>query len=221
MSGTLNWTVTVLTLTVSVWGAYTAYDASKAKQPFDKHSAVAQSFQSEINSAQKRGDDEKVSKLRIEYEVYESDWRKSQLLAERLNVGRTIGFTIIPTAERLEIVSLFSNISSINRSAVLSIQEQADISFLSENYDSAIQGYGALTRQNPNNVYAAYYGAIAVINAKAEESETQIPKSEIESILNSLKVIERKAGNTAIALNEIKKLEINLEQELLLTNGFK
>jgi hypothetical protein len=58
-----------------VWGAYTADEAMKIKQPLDVHTEVVKSYQGQIASAKARKDQPAVARLQIEYETYEEQWR--------------------------------------------------------------------------------------------------------------------------------------------------
>jgi hypothetical protein len=58
-----------------LWGAYTAHEAMKLKQPLDEHTEVVKSYQGQIASAKARKDLPVVVRLQIEYETYEEQWR--------------------------------------------------------------------------------------------------------------------------------------------------
>ena len=60
---TITMTLAIVGGIAGPWGAYTAYDSSKFKQPFDEHSEIAKSFAAQIDSAEKRNDLEEVSQL--------------------------------------------------------------------------------------------------------------------------------------------------------------
>ncbi len=64
------------------WGAYTAYDALKFKQPFDEHDQVAKSYLAQITSAEKRNDKGEVTRIRLLYETYEEKWRAARRIAQ-------------------------------------------------------------------------------------------------------------------------------------------
>ena len=59
-------------------GAYTAYDASKFKQPFDEHDQLAKSYVAQIISAEKRNDINEVTRVRLLYEAFEEKWRAAR-----------------------------------------------------------------------------------------------------------------------------------------------
>ena len=65
-----------------VWGAYTAYDASKNKQPLDEHEQIAESFKSQISSADRRNDEKEVRRVSLLYERYEERWRAARHVAK-------------------------------------------------------------------------------------------------------------------------------------------
>ncbi len=61
-----------------LWGAYTAYDASKFKQPFDEREQMVKSFTSQISSAEKRKDNKEAVRVSLLYEKYEEKWRAAR-----------------------------------------------------------------------------------------------------------------------------------------------
>ncbi|MEK6765089.1 MAG: hypothetical protein AABY49_02520 [Planctomycetota bacterium] len=65
-----------------LWGAYTAHDASKFKQPFDEHDEISKSFISQISSAEKRNDNTDVIRVRLIYEKFEERWRTARQIAK-------------------------------------------------------------------------------------------------------------------------------------------
>jgi hypothetical protein len=66
-------------------GAYVSYDNTEFKQTFDKHISMANSFQSQIASAEKRKDHKEANRIRIAYEEFEEAWRKSQILVGKID----------------------------------------------------------------------------------------------------------------------------------------
>lgn len=74
-------TVAVVGAVAGIWGAYTAYDASKFKQPFDEHHQAAKSFLSQIASAEARKDRQEIIRVRLLYERFEEGWRGARQIA--------------------------------------------------------------------------------------------------------------------------------------------
>jgi hypothetical protein len=64
-----------------IWASYTAYDASKFKQPFDERDHMAASFNAQIASAESRKDRKEVLRVRTLYEQYEEGWRDMRRVA--------------------------------------------------------------------------------------------------------------------------------------------
>ena len=65
-----------------LWGAYTGYDASKFKQPFDEHDQLAKSYVAEITSAEKRNDINEVTRVRLLYEAFEEKSRAAKQIVQ-------------------------------------------------------------------------------------------------------------------------------------------
>src|SRR5450759_2816877 len=68
----------IIAAVAGIWGAYTNYDASKFKQPFDEHGQAVKSFQSQIASAEARKDNKEVIRVRLFYERFEEGWRDAR-----------------------------------------------------------------------------------------------------------------------------------------------
>ncbi|EGR2186103.1 hypothetical protein P3551_23665 [Vibrio parahaemolyticus] len=214
MSTILNWSVTLGTLVVSIWGAYTAYDASKAKQHLDDHSSIVKSFQNEIESASKRKDNKKVEQLRYDYEKYESDWREGRIVKAQLKIARIDGFSSISIEERESILNAYMGISKPYRDVAFSSQELGDISFINGQVEFAVKAYSQALIEDPNNTMAAIYGASAIVSALESNPKNDIPKPEIESFLQALQKVDKESSDAVFATIKLDGLERKLEQEL-------
>lgn len=214
MSTKLNWSVTLVTLAVSVWGAYTAFDASKAKQHLDEHSSIVKSFQSEIESASKRNDSKKVEQLRYDYEKYESDWRSGQLVKAQIKTLRIDGFSSISSEERDSIIKNYMGISQPYRDVAFSSQELGDISFINGQVEFAVKAYSQALIEDPNNTLAAIYGANAIVSALESTPKNEISKPEIESFLQALQKVDKSSMEAIFVTTKLDGLERKLEQEL-------
>jgi hypothetical protein len=82
-----NLRLPIIGAVAGIWGAYTAYDASKFKQPFDIHDKTVNSFHSQIASAEARKDTAEIVRIRLSYEKFEEDWRSARYW------GHVIGVT--------------------------------------------------------------------------------------------------------------------------------
>lgn len=74
--------IAIVGCVAGLWGAYTAHDASKFKQPFDEHDEISKSFTSQISSAEKRNDKTEVIRVRLSYEKFEESWRTARQIAK-------------------------------------------------------------------------------------------------------------------------------------------
>ena len=70
-----------------LWGAYTAHQSAQYQQPFSKHSAIQASFENQIASAERRGDEKELQRLRKSFERYEEGWRESLKIATLVDVA--------------------------------------------------------------------------------------------------------------------------------------
>ncbi len=215
MSTKLNWYVTLITLAVSSWGAYTAYDASKAKQHLDEHGSLVKSFQSEIDSATKRGDKDKVQKLRVEYEEFESNWRKTKLVKAQVQQLRVIGFDVAPTVDKASIVQGYMSIPSPYREVAFTPQELGDIYFIEGNYGTAVKAYYQAYSDDPDNKEALIYGADAMVSALSLEPKGNISSQVIQSFLLGLRNVDTSSDKGTFVAPKIKDLESKLEQQLI------
>ncbi|HEX4025684.1 MAG TPA: hypothetical protein VHX52_13430 [Steroidobacteraceae bacterium] len=77
-----TWASVIATAALGAWSEYTAHEALRLKQPLDKHTEMVRSYQGEIASAQSRKDLHAVTRLRVEYEKYEEQWRTVESVAE-------------------------------------------------------------------------------------------------------------------------------------------
>lgn len=94
-----------------VWGAYTAYDSSKFKQPFDEREQMVNSFTSQIASAEKRNAPEEVVRIRLELEKYEESWRSVRLLANLVKPIEELTVAILSDGQTETVRQLLSGIS--------------------------------------------------------------------------------------------------------------
>jgi len=130
------------------WGAYTAYDAARFKQPFDEHDQIGKSYVAQIASAEKREDKAEITRVRILYEIYEEKWRAARKIAQ-----------IVAPIESLATVSL-------------TLEERSNLSTL---LDRTIEGPSQpwLSRKTLGAAYLAtkdFKGAAAQLSVAAQEN---------------------------------------------------
>lgn len=174
-----------------LWGAYTAHDAAKFKEPFFRHEKIAKSFHSQIESAEKRKDNEEVARVRITYEQFEESWRASKKLTALVFPIDSLASFTLPRA----------NIDQI-RQLVASIEKQPGLAEHQERilgsahlvlgeYKEALRRYNIAekTSQNEADIYtlqAAAYAGLA-----DEESN---PQKRDEAHRQAVKLIELAAS---------------------------
>lgn len=77
-----TWILSAIGAVAGLWGAYTVWDASKFRQPFDEREQMAASFRGQIESAEKRKDEPEVKRIRVRYEQFEEGWRAGRKVAQ-------------------------------------------------------------------------------------------------------------------------------------------
>lgn len=111
-------TIAIIGAISGIWGAYTAYDASKFKQPFDEHSQIANSFQSQINSAEKRKYKNEINRVRVAYEKFEEDWRSARKITDLVAPIETLATATLDKKQVSELKSLLVSASNMNELSV-------------------------------------------------------------------------------------------------------
>lgn len=91
-----------------IWGAYASYETLKFKQPIDEHIAIAQSYLSQIDSAEKRKDEKEVKRIRSLYESFEERWRSAREIAVLVSPIEKLITTKLSTEQTKKIGKLLS-----------------------------------------------------------------------------------------------------------------
>jgi hypothetical protein len=92
-----------------LWGAYTAHDAAKFKQPFDERGQMASSFQSQIASAEKRKDAKEVLRVRVLYERFEEGWREGRKIIGLVAPVEALASTSLNNSDLAQLNELMSS----------------------------------------------------------------------------------------------------------------
>lgn len=138
------------------FGAYTAWQANKFRQPLDKHQQVAMSFKDQISSAEHRGDNSNANIVRIEYEKYEKSWRDSQFL-ERVTASiRSLDMENITETKRTEISNALNKITNSYAVTTASPEAFGAAYYALGEYKKAAEQLGVALATNPsdNNIRA-------------------------------------------------------------------
>jgi tetratricopeptide (TPR) repeat protein len=106
--------VAIIGAVAGIWGAYTAYDASKFKQPFDEHGQIVNSFSLQIASAEARKDSKEVIRVRLLFEKFEEGWRDARKIAGLVAPLESLASTNLNTKDVATVKTLLSSASAGN-----------------------------------------------------------------------------------------------------------
>ncbi len=155
MNSTSNYIIAILALigaTAGIWGAYTVHTAMGPPQSIEKHLALQASFNKQIESAQKRGDTDEVSRLRSNYESYEEGWRES------IKIGTLVEVAYQSNPEDIDeyskaAISLWTQNAIVRTSGWLTYNSSlvGKAWFISGEYLKAFRAFKLAENQDPKN----------------------------------------------------------------------
>lgn len=171
--------VSLVGASAGLWGAYTAHDAARFKQPFDEHGQLANSFQLQIASAEKRKDAKEVARVRLLYEKFEEGWREGRKIAGIVASFETLASTRLSEKDLAELNKLIS--SSPNKSDLNLPQKTLGAAYLAlGQYDNAIQHLKvASTNTNDAKTFALQSVAFGEL---AKDAPTEASKNKYENL---------------------------------------
>lgn len=97
-----------------LWGAFTAHEAAKFKQPFDEHDQIVASFEKQIGSAEKRRDHKEILRVRIAFEKFEENWRRGREIAGLVAPVEALAVNMLDAQQLAELKLLFSEESMLS-----------------------------------------------------------------------------------------------------------
>ncbi|NMG77152.1 hypothetical protein [Aromatoleum diolicum] len=130
--------VAIIGAVAGLWGAYTAYDASKFKQPFDEHGQAAKSFHSQIASAEARRDSKEIIRVRLLYEKFEEGWRDARKIAELVSPLESLASANLNIGDVAAVKALLASASAEN-SLQLSSKTLGAAYFAAGDYENAVR----------------------------------------------------------------------------------
>ncbi len=147
-----------------LWGAYTAYDASKFKQPFDEHEQIVKSFTSQISSAEKRKDDKEVIRISLLYEKYEEKWRAARQVVKIIEPFENLATYSLSPNESKSLRQLLATVSSGESDLPIPTKTLGAAYLALGDYRRAVAQLNVVSSNNDSNTYAlkaAAYGGLA------------------------------------------------------------
>jgi hypothetical protein len=130
--------VAVIGAVAGIWGAYTAYDASKFKQPFDEHGQAVNSFRLQISSAEARKDSKEVIRVRLLYEKFEESWRDARRITGLVSSVESLASANLNNKDEAAVKALLASTSAEN-SPQLSPKTLGAAYFAVGDYENAVR----------------------------------------------------------------------------------
>jgi tetratricopeptide (TPR) repeat protein len=192
-----------------LWGAFTVHDSAQFKQPLDKHTVMAKSFTDQIHSVSKRNDKPETIRLRKEYEKFEENWRKEQMVVAVIESSLSLPPNEVPESQK-QLVS--SWLSEINIGLSLGLNDanmMADALFIAGDYQKAVDAYKTGLLQNPSSGenligQARSYGYLSLA-----ETNPELQKLWHKEAVNSVMTVISLPSKDSITLTNGADLELN------------
>jgi len=148
-----------------LWGAYTAYDASKFKQPFEQRKQIVKSFTSQISSAEGRKDNKEVIRVSLLLEKYEEKWRAARHVAKLIEPFENLEIYSLDPIERKKLRQLLAIISDVKNDVLLPPKTLGADYLALGDYHRAVAQLKVASSHNDdmtaNALQAAAYGYLA------------------------------------------------------------
>lgn len=172
------------------WGAYTAYDASKFKQPFDEHDQVAKSYLAQITSAENRKDATEVTRVRLLYEGFEEKWRAGRQIAQLVAPIESLAVTQLTLAQSQNLKGLVKKASEGSSQPSLPPKTLGAAYFAIKDFEGAVAQFNAAGSKNDDPKIlalkaAAYSELAATVSDNA--AKTNYETAAVESYSRALK----------------------------------
>lgn len=157
------------------WGAYTAFDASKFKQPFFEHQQIAKSFLAEVASAEARKDAPEATRIRLRYEQFEERWRASMQIAQIVAPVESLSVSQLSKDQSQRLKELLATASQGQSQPDLSAKTLGAAYFAVKDYKAAAVQLDAATSQHSEPdalaLKAAAYSALAVSTSNLSDKK--------------------------------------------------
>lgn len=214
----------ILGAAAGLWGAFTAQNAAKYQQPFIKHKALQTSFENQIASAERRGDEKELQRLRKSYEEYEEGWRESLKIATLVDVAYASEPAEVDDYSKAAI-SLWTQNAIVRTSGWLTHNSTlvGKAWFISGEYEKAVRAFKLAQDQQPKNPdnfmhQARAYGYMAAHAVEGEdkvnytEHAVQSAKSALHLLKDQPLPVEVDNDSILKSIFELAVQELNPEQ---------
>jgi hypothetical protein len=176
-----------------LWGAYTAYDASRFQQPLDEHSKIVLSFQNQIASAEKHREEPDVIRVRLDYEKYEESWRNGRRLSALVSPIENLAAHRVTEVERSEISQLLDSIGSTQAPLLLGNRTLGAAYFAVGSYDRASEHFLASSTERPDQS-TVILRAASLSRLSQEQQDPnlkQLLKKDVDEALRGLGAMDK------------------------------
>ena len=180
-----------------IWGAYTTYNATKPEQSIGRHLAMQASFEKQIASVQKRGNERELLRLQKAYEDYEEGWRESLKIATLVEVAYASKPDEIDQYTKAAI-SLWTHNAIVRTSGWLTYNAAlvGKAWFISGEYAKASRAFGLAQDHNPKNPvnYINTARALGYLAAYSSDPEEKVKYTEfaIQRAMSALTILQEK-----------------------------
>lgn len=221
MKFTLNIVILLLAIigaAAGLWGAYTVFDVTQYRQPFAKHEAIQASFNKQIASAEKRGNEKELERLRKSYEGYEEGWRESLKIATLVDVAYASDPVEIDEFSKAAI-SLWTQNALVRTSGWLSYNSTliGKARFISGEYQKAANAFELAEDQEPNNPenfvnQARAYG-YAAAHSSSGEDKISYTEAAVQCAKTALQLLNSQPLPIVVSNDQILKSIFELAQQ--------
>ena len=221
MKSTVNIVILLLAIlgaAAGLWGAYTVYNVSQFKQPFAKHEAIKASFAKQIASAEKRGNEKEIERVRKSYEEYEEGWRDSLKIATLVDVAYATDPAEVDEYSKAAI-SLWTQNALVRTSGWLTYNStlEGKARFITGEYSKAANAFELAEDQNPDNPenfinQARAYGYSAAYSSSGE-GKVLFTEAAVQSANSALQLLDGKQLPLLVSNDQILNSIFELAQQ--------
>jgi hypothetical protein len=185
------------------WGAYTAHDASKFKQPFDEHDEIAKSYTAQIFSAERRADTKEVTRIRLLYEVYEERWRAVRQIAQIVAPIENLDPVQLSAQQSEGLKILLARVSADPSHPTLPAKTLGAAYLAIKDFDNAAAQFNVATsKTNDSKILALKAAAFSGLAFRTTNPSMKLmyETTAVESYVAAQKVTPKSLGLTAFAV---------------------
>lgn len=186
-----------------LWGAYTAWDASKFRQPFDEHDQVAKSYRAQITSAENRKDAPEANRVRLLYEKFEERWRAARQIAQLVAPIESLAVTRLTVEQSENLKSLVAKASEGSSQPSLPPKTLGAAYFAIKDFEGAVAQLNAASNKNVDPktlaLKASAYSELASTVSDAR-AKSNFETAAVESYSEALKATKDTAEISGFAV---------------------